>query len=240
MPGIEARPQERLEQPGALLVLPPRHCPLDLLGGQRDEGRVVGAEDVDQPGQVHDAHHPIVEGVADRDAGAAPGLDPGTEMLGCVHEHRLAGPQCRADAVGADHALVPDAAHLEVDPPPVLERLLVADGLDDHAVVVGQDQHGLRALEQPADAGERVVRSVAQLAAGVAQLVEPRLVLRQRRRTAGGVDRAERAAMPRLLDQWPNMRVGPRLVVALGDEALPCAHDRALVIVDPAMRARGQ
>ena len=135
----------------------------------------MGAEDVDQAGQIHDAHDPIVEGIADGHAGAAPGLDPGTEMLGRVHEHRLAGPQCCADAVGANHALVPDAAHLEVDPPPVLERLLVADGFDDHAIVVGQDQHGLRALEQPADAGERVAGGIAQLAAGVAQLVEPSL-----------------------------------------------------------------
>jgi hypothetical protein len=53
-----------------------------------------------------------------------------------MHEDRLAGGERRADAVGADHLLVPVAARLELDVVARIQRSIIAARIQDDAVLV--------------------------------------------------------------------------------------------------------
>ena len=192
--------EQCVEQPDALLVDELRQRGLHLSRRGRGEGGVVLAEDLGQPREIHRTDNRLVERVADRGTRAAPALELFDIMLRAVHEHRLAGPESGADAVGADRHLVPEPPDLKIDLAPLRDRLWVADRLDDEAVLVGENHHRLGAVEHPADLVERSARGPAQFAVRVAQTVDLALILGLRRLAPTRVDASRRAAHPGLVD----------------------------------------
>ncbi len=221
---------EGFEEAQAVLALLVRERLLDLAGGGGDQGRVVRAEDVRRAREVDDAEDGAVDRVADRRAGAGPGLDPHAEMFGRVHVDGFARQERGADPVGADDVLGPLAADGEVDVHALAHGRAVADDVDQDALGVGERQHRARAVEQAADAGERPARGVHQFAVGVAAMLDLGLPALDRRMRAVGVGAAAGATGPGLADQGAHG--GSGAVRTVCQQGFPGPHRPAFVIVE--------
>ena len=202
---------------------------LDLLGGEHGERDIVAAKDLRRAGDVDQADDALVDRVADRGAGAGPALDALAEMLGGMHEDRLAGGQRRADAVGADHVLVPVPAGLQLDVLAGVERADVAAGVEDDAVLVGQHHHGRGFFEQVGGMLQRVVGGRQQLPALPLVPVELVVVDDQRRRRGTGIDAGGGAPRPGALDHVAHRKTGTGIA---RQERLPGAHGLRFVVSD--------
>ena len=145
-----------------------QHQVADLIGRRR-AGNVDHAEDLVSAGNEH------------RRGRAGPAFDAFTVVFGSVHLHRPAHHQRGADAVRADHALVPVAAGDKMNLLRGVKREAVAGNFQNHAVRVGQQHDRTRALQQVRRVQEQRPGGPQQVGVAPAQLFEHIAVRRHRR-----------------------------------------------------------
>ncbi len=233
---------EGLKQADAVLILLFRDALLHLAGAARNERGIMRAEYVGMARQIDHTDDLVVEGVVNGRAGAGPGLDACAEMLCRVNEDRAIGPERGADAVRSRNILCPAAADAEMDIHAVMDRPLVADDVDQHAVGVGEHQHGAGALQQLADCREGLPCREQKLVIQKVKLGQRRPVIVHGGFGPPAIDAAIGAARPGILDHaaYGQRRGGG--VAVTGEKALPGAHHIALVILcqDAAWHAEGR
>ena len=197
---------------------------------------MCGPEDVDQAGQVDDADHALSNGSRIGTPAQLQGLMPAQKCsAACTN---TGSPVHKAVPM----PLVPTTRSFQTPPTSRWIRRPSSSvwrspiGLDDHAFLIGQDQHRLRALEQHGRPGRRNSRAASR-----SSRLSCRSCSTWPSRPEPSAPRPRVASMElraqRCQDCWISGRtgrIGPGLVLALGDEALPRPHDRTLVIVDAA------
>ena len=161
--------------------------------GQHQVAALVGGR---RPGNVDHAQHPFGAGQEHRRGGAGPAFDALAEVFGGVHLHWLAGCQRGADAVRADHALVPLAALDEVHVLGRFECVHVAGHLEHDAVRVGQQQDRARAREQMGRRQEQPLRGPQQILVVAAQGGQGVAAGHQRRQPGARLDAGALTALP--------------------------------------------
>ena len=136
------------------------HAGLDLVRHRDRVRQALRAERPGRAGDVHDAQHRAVEGMAHRGGGAGPGLHLAAEVLGRVDLDGRLGGDGGADGVGADLRLAPSPAPLQLDRVPEVQGAGVAAGVQHDAGRVGEDGHGVGAGEELARALQGEPRGV--------------------------------------------------------------------------------
>jgi hypothetical protein len=123
-----------------------------------------------------------------------------------MNEDRFAGRKGGADAIGAGRAFVPYAANREMDVGRVPQCGLVAERFQEHAVAVGQHDHGAGALDHfghRRKAGTGAGDQVRVFADKIADLLA---VFMDGRSRSVRVDSAFEAPPPGILDDRANDR----------------------------------
>ncbi len=214
---------------------------LDVAGGGGGEGGVVLLEDRRQPAEIDDADDRLVDRIADRSGGAAPGFHAFAEVFVAMHIDRRAHEKRRPDAVGAGGILAPDAAHGQVDLPGLVQSRGVADGVEDHTLAVGQDQHRFRTRQEGADMVQRGQCRTPQLGVVMCGLVDGKTTLDHRGGELFGLHADGIGALPRLVDDRPDPLQRETGHIAIGEKAVPCLCGFTRIEsgkVEPEIRAR--